>query len=465
MFFLLLLIPSIQQKFEWIELEELGGAYVKEEMSPFSLDSWWYGNFQKDFSRYLDSNLGFKELFVRSYNQFYYSVFGEAKSPGCVVGKEGQLFLESYLQDYNGSTFKGEAEIDLELDRMKYLQDYWKALGINFLLVHAPGKASMYPEHIPERYISDQMPISNYLYYAQKSKKMGIDHIDLNAYFQAMKDNTQYPLYPRNGVHWTQYGMYLGIDSITKKIEKLKDVDMIDVVMEEVIMSDSVVSSENDVEVTMNLLKAIDQPDLPNIHFDFDKENKTSPKVLVISDSYWMQVFDTKIHQNIFSDGGFWFYFKTAYPQNEAIASYDFKQVFLQQDVILLMGTEATMESFPYGFLDKAYETFLPLDEQKMRSFYLRQVTKLEEWSESAKIKARKNGVSFEEQVEAEANYMTRERIKQMSEWERKVMHEIKRIKTTPHLFEEIQKRALRESIHIDVKLHQYAIQSLKEKE
>lgn len=460
-----LFLPGIQQRWNILQLKKLGGAYTKREMPELSLKNWLEGSFQKGFDQFIDDHLGFKEVFVRSYNQFFYSIFKEAKSPGCVVGKDGQLFLESYIQDYNGANFRGRADLDHELEQLKYLQDYFKFHGVELLTVYAPGKASMFSDCIPDRYLHDKGSTSNHLYYVQQSKAMGLNHIDLNSYFDAIKDKSPYPLYPPNSVHWTQYGMYLGIDSIAKKIEELKDMDLTDIIIEDIVLSDSIVFSDNDVEVTMNLFERIPQPSMPHVTFGYDKENKDRPKVLVISDSYWMQVYDAEVQQNIFDEGGFWFYNKTAYPDKTPIDSFDIAKTLLEQEVIILMGTEATMHLFPYGFSSKAYELFLPLDKERIRAFYLDAVYRVEEWKRDTKRKAKENKISFEEQVEAEADYMLKEKLKTLSDREKEIMAHIEKIKQTPSLLQTLKFESEKQDIHLDVKLYETALRIIEEKD
>ena len=104
----LLLIPIIQQQTKLIRIGELKGAFTKFESHPLSLKTWLNGSYAKNQEKYLNQNFGFRNLFVRLYNQFQYTIFNEAKANGVIIGKDGYLYEENYILAHLGTDFIGE---------------------------------------------------------------------------------------------------------------------------------------------------------------------------------------------------------------------------------------------------------------------------------------------------------------------------------------------------------------------
>ena len=106
--YLVLLIPFLQYEFQFAgELPLKGDVEYFPDMK-FSVGSWKDESFQKAKEKYLNQQFGFRNFFVRLNNQIYYSIFCQAKANGVVVGKQGYLYEENYINDYK-HTFCSEA--------------------------------------------------------------------------------------------------------------------------------------------------------------------------------------------------------------------------------------------------------------------------------------------------------------------------------------------------------------------
>lgn len=437
-FIVLLTIPFVQYHFNVFELKKLDGAFVLNPEPKLSFKSWMDGTYQQKLDKHLEDSIGFRSFLIRTYNQVSYSLFNMARSPGSVVGKDDQLFLRSYIDGYLGTTFKGKEVLDDELHKMKFIQDTLEKLGKTLLLVFAPGKASYYTEYLPDEYDPGAKKLNNYEYYIQKCNELGINNIDLLSWFRKLKGKTVYPLYPRNGVHWSSYGMYIGIDSIVKYIENKRQIDLPDIVVDEVKMSENVVHPDRDVEENMNTLFEIESPPMPYLKYSFvKKDTSVKPKVLAISDSYYWQVYGAQIPQNVFDWGGFWFYFKTIHPERNgklvSVDSVNLRNELFKQDVIMIMGTEATLHMFPYGFIEKSYRYFIPEDRNSLIEYYKDKIRKDKGWYAGIIDKAKANNVDIEEQLTRDAAFMvdqekekTPEQIDPKEKMIQKIMNDIK---------------------------------------
>src|SRR5690606_30484493 len=144
---ILLLMPMVEQKFTFFELSPLNGSFVIHEKPKFSPESWFSGNYQSNLEAYVNQAIGFKNLFVRVYNQIYFSLFNNARANGVIVGEENYLFEESYIKAYVGSDFIGEQKIEEKIRKLKSINDTLNKKKIKLIVVFAPGKGSFYPEY------------------------------------------------------------------------------------------------------------------------------------------------------------------------------------------------------------------------------------------------------------------------------------------------------------------------------
>ena len=362
---LLLIFPATQKYFSIFKIAPLNGAFVKVEKPDFIWDKWFSGEFQSKYDQYLEENIGFRNLFVRLHNQIDYSLFRKANAEGVVVGKNDYLFEEDYIYEYLGDFFIGKEAIDKKLERVKFLQDTLKKGNIELIIVVEPGKASFYPEYIPEKYDVSKKSLSNYEYYVQRSNELGINILDLNKYFKLMKDTSRYPLYPKSGIHWSVYGMTCAVDTLIKYIENIHEIDVPDIYCDSIDLTDSMRLTDYDLGNTMNLLWKIPQPQMayPNLRFENNPE-KTKPAVLAIGDSYYLSILAYGIPKNIFSNEPFWYYNKNIYPESytksKIVDEINLKEEIEKQDVILLMITERFFHCFIWGFVENAYKIYKP---------------------------------------------------------------------------------------------------------
>ena len=199
-----LFLPLIQTKLNIFELSPLKGDVRYPAQAQFSISDWFSSKYQEEKETYLNSMFGFRSTCVRVNNQIAYSFFKKANANGVIIGKDNYLYEESYLNSYNGSDFLGQDSINHTLNRLKYLTDTLKKLNKQLIVVFAAGKASFYPEYIPDSYLKSNVDNTNYKALSIGAKNIGLNVIDFNAWFVKNKSISKYPLYPKHGIHWSQ---------------------------------------------------------------------------------------------------------------------------------------------------------------------------------------------------------------------------------------------------------------------
>jgi len=145
------------------------------------------------------------------------------------------------------------------------------------------------------------------------------------------------------------------------------------------------------------------------------------PNVLVVGDSYYRTISKLQIPDSIFEKSNYWLY-NTHVPSDKSSPVFDLKKEIESRDVILLMGTDATLSVFPYTFIDNVYELY----SQKNKDYYnlkkkefrlfvhevLKNIEKSNSWKAQLILKAEDDGVSKEDGFLNAAVWLYREKEK-----------------------------------------------------
>ena len=210
-----------------VKMKPLEGVVANEKPVKLNFTTYYDGSYQDYLTEHAKRNTGFREFFIRNYNQVCYSCFGKFNNDNIIEGKDGELFTKMYIDDMTGKRIKEKfgtidsakmiARENVRLTMQ--LMDTLKQHGTDFLFVFAPSKTAVYPEYLPESYrdqSSDSLLID---YYIALFKEYDIPHIDFHNYFKQIKGTFPYPLYAKYGTHWAYSTIPMVSDSILRKLE------------------------------------------------------------------------------------------------------------------------------------------------------------------------------------------------------------------------------------------------------
>ncbi|MBI1307547.1 MAG: hypothetical protein GC181_13175 [Bacteroidetes bacterium] len=357
---LLFLIPFVQRQFQFFHFDKLKGYHETSEKPSITLQSWFNGSYQKKFELYSADSFGFNPWLVRHINQFDFDVFHVANARYVVIGKEDYLYESAYIDEYYGRDFPGESAIRDSCLKLKTIQNRLRDLGVEFLIVLAPGKASFYPEYIPDYYLKFKKDVRCYDAYKRNLIANGIHFLDFNAWFRSMKDTSQFALFPRTGIHWSTYGMAVAGDSLQHYLAKTLNRKLPEYEIFGGEVSNEMRKSDSDIEDGMNLLRSLNHNAMYYPELRFDTSNAQPVRTAVIADSYFWGLFDHGFSNQASFKGEFWYYFREIYPQNFenglTVDQVNLKRELTKQDVVILLATDGTLSRFGWGFIDKAYE-------------------------------------------------------------------------------------------------------------
>ncbi|TSA26581.1 MAG: hypothetical protein D4R67_07640 [Bacteroidetes bacterium] len=391
----------------------VGYYHPKPEPSLHDLtwQTWFQGTFQQKLTENLEDHVGFRGSLIRLHNECDYHLFGITHAEGFIEGKNRYFFEEDYILEYLGRYFIGADILDTKLQKLsETCRDLQKA-GVHFVLVMEPGKASFYPEYIPDRYHPEIRTQSNYDYISSRVRELGIPMVDLNHYFLELKDTSRYTLFPRYGMHWSIYGSVLAMDSLLRYIETVSETDLPDLTHPGIEVSDVPRSTDADILGLLNLFTRLPREPLayPVVNIDRTKSRKLS--VLVIADSYQVNI-NPYFSGSFFQHQEYWYYNSKLYPhifdsRNPVyIDKRDLQKKLREFDVILLMVSEINLHCGFWNFADEAYAAFHPGHRDPPWVPYQNSILNDREWFRFVVAKAKERQIPLGEAIIRDAKYM-----------------------------------------------------------
>lgn len=413
-----LILPSVQMVTRWIPEPELHGVDFEEEIPSFSYQSWYQFEFQPKLHAYLEDHYGFRPNMIRLFNQIDYSLFREPHGSGVIIGKQGYLYEHWFIDAHFGSNYIGDEIIETAITRLEAIRSHLLEHGTQLLVVVTPSKADFWPEYIPDR-LKSEYATTNYEAITYHLWKRGFPMLDLNRWFIDMKDQTPAPLFPKTGTHWSHYGAFFSLDTLSSFIGRYLDRPMPRISLTQTTPVDSIVYPDHDLEQLMNLAFKLPRLKMayPNIHFH-QPDHYQLPRGVVISDSFFWELFNINLTGKLFEEVKFWYYFNSIYPDSYedpvTVPELDLKQTLYEQDVIILMACPATIHQLGWGFIEKAFIELvagITPDEwakvhAKMMQEYMEAIRNTPEWFDHVVSKAQTRGIPVDSMMQIDAAYM-----------------------------------------------------------
>lgn len=330
---------QLQRKFKLFEEKELSGAFLSRVDSTFTLQRWFSGNYQRNKEKFIEEHTGFRNTMARIRNQIDFSIFNQLNLEDAFIGKENYIFSLGEMYQINGAYNRFSHEIIEDVEKLKMTSDFLASHGIPLIIVLNPGKAYYYSKYIPERWYSHDS-ISCYKTFLHYSKKYGLKLVDLNAWYMQISDTTKYPLYPKTGIHWSIYGIIIGLDTIMKSIAKYAHKKMPRIKITSIKSSNIPNDYDADIMISSNLLFDIPSTNLAYPTLEYDTSSG-KPNLLWIGDSYFNSIYRTGQFDQVSNDqSAFWYYCRegsTKTQNNISVKELNLLKELEGRDAVILM--------------------------------------------------------------------------------------------------------------------------------
>ncbi len=411
-----LLLPLFQESTSIFSERPLKGFFTPAKSPIVKLENWWDGTFQDSFELAHNEQFGLRNTFVRLHNQCEYEIFKRASTSGVIVGKDDYLYEISYIKAYNGEDFIGEPTINEMTRKLKILQDTLAKRNITLIVAIAPGKASYFPEYIPDALLSKGKN-TNYNSFNKSLIAASVNYINFSQWFINQKKSSLVPLYPKTGIHWSNYAANLAADSLIGYIESKRGIDMPSLKRDGFYWSDSLIIPDDDLGLAMNLLFPIHPLKMAYPWYDFEKpENKTKVRMMLISDSFGWHLFGLGLVPHAMSTIDFWYYNQQIYHAGEKpLGEEQDMNACLETErnqVVLILSTEPNLSKLGWGYIDEAYNYFvlkqISQEEKKMlRADFLTKIKTDKTLLSVLKLKADSAKITLDSMIQLHAAYMT----------------------------------------------------------
>ncbi|MBL4585771.1 MAG: hypothetical protein JKX84_01740 [Flavobacteriales bacterium] len=359
-----LFLPLTETLTNLLPSRPLNGSFDVAPEPEFSLEEWTSGAYQIEYEKHLNDHVGGREHLVRMRNQYYFSAYQLAMANGVVPGKNGVLLDYDYVDAFYGKDFVGEAFLTDKLRRWKRVERGLDSIGVKAALVLVPGKASYFEDDFSEKLIDEHQPNTNYGFIADWAGNNQIRLLDLKKLYHTWVDTSRYPLFPKGGIHWSEYGIAHVCDTLRGYIQTLTGRPL-QKFWFDVELSDTARRGDNDIADGMNLWFTPNKEKLAYPYRYFGEDSTIAPtRLLTIADSYYYGIIYSGFADRVCSYGGFWYYFKESHPFSlfgtNNVEELDILEELKKQDVLLLMMTEPQLTRFGWDSVEKLEEVLYP---------------------------------------------------------------------------------------------------------
>lgn len=172
-------------------------------------------DYPAEFDAWFSDSFGLRTQLVTAYSKLSGSIFGVSAEKDVIIGKDGWLYYTPTVPDATGVRTLSDTEIRHIVYNMQMMQDYCASHGAKLIFAAAPNKASIYPEHLPARYL--QTGSQNNL----DALHDALAQTDLtvcdwrNALRSSRNDRL---LYHKTDTHWNGDGAMLGYQTLMQTL-------------------------------------------------------------------------------------------------------------------------------------------------------------------------------------------------------------------------------------------------------
>jgi hypothetical protein len=208
----------------------LRGVVMEQAPVQLSLHTFADGSWQKYATNEIAEAFPLRPLLIRINNQIRLKLFGAYAAPGVIIGENGQLIEQSYLNEYCSRNLAVLEQKAREwIPRLKELQDFYEKRGHLFIYLITPSKVAYMPENFvhrapctaPERDRLEKLPV-----YDRMLAAAGVHVVDSASLTHEAKGKYKVSLFPEGGVHWNGIGVANAANAILQEINRLEKRDV-----------------------------------------------------------------------------------------------------------------------------------------------------------------------------------------------------------------------------------------------
>lgn len=211
-FLLLCVLPSVGMLF--LPPTE---AAANERLTPVpqlkNEDGSWNQNVLDDATNYIADHFALRQEMVTANAMLQTGLLATSPAEDVIYGTDGWLYYAETLDDYQNRATLTDEEVQQIAQTIADMQAYCEARGAQFVFTIAPNKNSLYPEHMPSRYLQSDSP-GNYEKLKPLLEEYGVHYADLFTFLSEQDE----VLYLKTDSHWTNRGAALAHDFLMETL-------------------------------------------------------------------------------------------------------------------------------------------------------------------------------------------------------------------------------------------------------
>ena len=192
-------------------------AAANERLTPVpqlkSEDGNWNQNVLDDATNYIADHFALRQEMVTANAMLQTGLLATSPAEEVIYGRDGWLYYAETLDDYQNRATLTDEEVQQIAQTIADMQAHCEARGAQFVFTIAPNKNSLYPEHMPARYLQSDSP-GNYEKLKPLLEEYGVHYADLFTFLSEQDEI----LYLKTDSHWTNRGAALAHDFLMETL-------------------------------------------------------------------------------------------------------------------------------------------------------------------------------------------------------------------------------------------------------
>lgn len=277
-----------------------------------TVNNFFNSKYQNDIENFLKEKGKIAKKFRKINNTIIFKLFSSTSS-GVIIGKDDFLFENGYIKEKFAFDKKDYETIKNNVKKVKEVQNILNKNGIRFLYILAPTKADFYEEYLPKKFDcllkNNKEEERNYTKFKKALDEYNVNYIDVNEYFMKNKYNSKKYLFPKYGIHWSEYGFLNFFNNILNPQYFNNNI-----ICNDFVESKKSLNTDFDLGDLCGIDKNFFKSKTDNVYFRNCKikdKNIALPKTIFIGDSFSDIIYNN--FKDIFTDGTNhfrWWYYK-----------------------------------------------------------------------------------------------------------------------------------------------------------
>lgn len=192
-------------------------AAANERLTPVpqlkNEDGSWNQNVLDDATNYIADHFALRQEMVTANAMLQTGLLATSPAEDVIYGTDGWLYYAETLDDYQNRATLTDEEVQQIAQTIADMQAYCEARGAQFVFTIAPNKNSLYPEHMPARYLQSDSP-GNYEKLKPLLEEYGVHYADLFTFLSEQDEI----LYLKTDSHWKNRGAALAHDFLMETL-------------------------------------------------------------------------------------------------------------------------------------------------------------------------------------------------------------------------------------------------------